>query len=187
MPLDRRRFAVELARHSDGSPKGHAFAVMESHSVAKKVVAGFERITTKAGQSFKARLAKEGERMERGGYPAVAGPGPGPGAHVADREVERVGQGVETLQLAVSRDEGNRGWKGKERDGDKRGENGGGRDSKMGREMAESVWKERQLREAKGTPLGELSFLLYLDVKNANGCDIVVDGTGRRKYVSGEY
>jgi hypothetical protein len=58
--------SVEVAKHPDGRAKGHAFAVLENHIVAKRVVERINGLKWQ-GRTLCARLAKEGveEREER--------------------------------------------------------------------------------------------------------------------------
>jgi RNA recognition motif-containing protein len=49
----------EIAKHADGSPRGHAFAVFGTHSIAKSVIKSLDNHKFK-GRSLRARLAKEG-------------------------------------------------------------------------------------------------------------------------------
>jgi len=50
---------VEIATHADGTPRGHAFAVFESYSLAKSVVKSLDGLKFK-GRTLQARFAKEG-------------------------------------------------------------------------------------------------------------------------------
>jgi hypothetical protein len=58
--------SVEVAKHPDGRAKGHAFAVLENHIVAKRVVERINGLKWQ-GRTLCARLAKEGveEREEK--------------------------------------------------------------------------------------------------------------------------
>ena len=58
----RHRGAVqsfEVARYPDGSPKGHAFVVLETHEIARRLVGRLNKLKFQ-GRELKARLAKEG-------------------------------------------------------------------------------------------------------------------------------
>ncbi|PVH82338.1 hypothetical protein DL98DRAFT_530431 [Cadophora sp. DSE1049] len=50
---------LEIAKHSNGSPKGHAFAVLESHFTAKCTVDALNGLSWQ-GRTLYARFAKEG-------------------------------------------------------------------------------------------------------------------------------
>lgn len=50
---------LEIAKHSNGTPKGHAFAVLESHSTAKCTVDALNGLSWQ-GRTLHARFAKEG-------------------------------------------------------------------------------------------------------------------------------
>ena len=50
---------LEIAKHSNGSPKGHAFAILESHSSAKCAVDALNGLSWQ-GRTLHARFAKEG-------------------------------------------------------------------------------------------------------------------------------
>jgi hypothetical protein len=51
--------SIELATHVDGKPKGHAFAILETHAIAKTVAKAIEGLRFQ-GRVLGARLAKEG-------------------------------------------------------------------------------------------------------------------------------
>jgi RNA recognition motif-containing protein len=58
----RHRGAVqsfEVARYPGGSPKGHAFVVLETHEIARRLVGRLDELKFQ-GKELKARLAKEG-------------------------------------------------------------------------------------------------------------------------------
>ena len=50
---------LEIAKHSNGSPKGHAFAILESHASAKCAVDALNGLSWQ-GRTLHARFAKEG-------------------------------------------------------------------------------------------------------------------------------
>ena len=50
---------VEIATHADGTPRGHAFAIFESYSLAKSMVKSLNGLKFK-GRTLQARFAKEG-------------------------------------------------------------------------------------------------------------------------------
>jgi len=50
---------LDLAAHSDGKPKGHAFAVFETHQIAKRVINAVDGHRYN-GKTLNARFAKEG-------------------------------------------------------------------------------------------------------------------------------
>ncbi|KAK0100483.1 hypothetical protein ONS95_008432 [Cadophora gregata] len=57
---------LEIARHSNGSPKGHAFAVLESYYTAKCTIDALNGLSWQ-GRTLQARFAKEGvESKSRG-------------------------------------------------------------------------------------------------------------------------
>lgn len=51
--------SLEVARYPDGSPKGHAFVVLETHEIARRLVGRLDKLKFQ-GRELKARLAKEG-------------------------------------------------------------------------------------------------------------------------------
>lgn len=55
---------VEIARHGDGTSRGHAFATLESHQLAKTLVRALDGTRYK-GRTVQARFAKEGAEMGR--------------------------------------------------------------------------------------------------------------------------
>jgi RNA recognition motif-containing protein len=51
--------SLDVARYPDGSPKGHAFVVLETHEIARRLVGRLDKLKFQ-GRELKARLAKEG-------------------------------------------------------------------------------------------------------------------------------
>jgi hypothetical protein len=62
--------SLEIAKHPDGRPKGHAFAVLESHAVAMRVVERINGLRWQ-GRTLCARLAKEGVEEGEGRTPQL--------------------------------------------------------------------------------------------------------------------
>jgi len=58
---------VEVVIHADGTPRGHAFAVFESYSLAKYVVKTLDGLKFK-GRTLQARFAKEGVESSTRNY-----------------------------------------------------------------------------------------------------------------------
>ena len=55
---------LEVAKHPNGTPKGHAFAVFDSHSIAKCTVDALNGLSWQ-GRTLHARFAKEGVAFNR--------------------------------------------------------------------------------------------------------------------------
>ena len=64
---------IELARHSDGASKGHAFVVFESHHYAKRAVEALNGIKFQ-GRGLQVRMAKEGAESSQRRSPPVQSP-----------------------------------------------------------------------------------------------------------------
>jgi len=65
-------YDIEMAKHVDGTPRGHAFAVFENHNIAKLVVQSLNGMIFQ-GRALQARLTKEGAEPSKRHAPAISG------------------------------------------------------------------------------------------------------------------
>jgi RNA recognition motif-containing protein len=158
---------VDLARHSDGRLKGHAFIIFETHRIAKKVVDAINGHKFQ-GRELRASLAKEGvepaetvyqhqqqqqQQQQQPGYLAPEYKSESPSmtfVKVGERQSEALKECMDT-RSDVNGERSSKPSKGKEKAGESRSEDRG----------AKSRPKNKD--PMRGTPA-------------------VVDGSGRRRH-----